>query len=189
MSRIIVDGIRNTAASSDALTLSSDGKVTFPNNTGNILQVVSTTKTDTTSATSTLPTFVDMSGMNVAITPSSSSNKINLSYNIWVGAGSNNVGFIRIQRKIGSGSYSDIAVGTTTPTNLGYYGTSFFYTSDGNTMGTNAMSFLDSPSTTSEVTYKLTWCSHAGAAVYLNSYTSTGNYIGVSTITAMEVAA
>ena len=156
---------------------------------GSILQVVSTTKTDTTSSTSTLPTFVDMSGMNVAITPSSSSNKINLSYNIWVGAGSNNVGFIRIQRKIGSGSYSDIAVGTTTPTNLGYYGTSFFYTSDGNTMGTNAMSFLDSPSTTSEVTYKLTWCSHAGAAVYLNSYTSTGNYIGVSTITAMEVAA
>ena len=51
MSRIVVDSIRNTSASSDALTLSSDGKVAFPNNTGNILQVVKNQKTDAASST------------------------------------------------------------------------------------------------------------------------------------------
>ena len=43
-SRLVVNSVRHTGASADALTLSSDGKVTFPNNTGNILQVVQTVK-------------------------------------------------------------------------------------------------------------------------------------------------
>ena len=75
MSRIIVDSIRNSSAGSDGITLSSDGKVAFPNNTGNILQVVSTTKTDTASTTSN-DSFVDISGMSVTITPSATSSKI-----------------------------------------------------------------------------------------------------------------
>ena len=38
MSRIIVEAIRNSSASSDGITLSSDGKVAFPNtSTGKIL--------------------------------------------------------------------------------------------------------------------------------------------------------
>ena len=44
MSRIIVDSIRNSSASSDGITLSSDGKVAFPNTrTGKSLQVQSVT--------------------------------------------------------------------------------------------------------------------------------------------------
>ena len=71
MSRIIVDSIRNSSASSDALTLSSDGKVAFPNNTGNILQVVNTTKT--TEFTNTSTSYVDVTGFSAAITPQSGS--------------------------------------------------------------------------------------------------------------------
>jgi hypothetical protein len=42
--------------------------------TGKVLQVVSTTKTDTFTTTST--SFTDITGMSVSITPSSASNKI-----------------------------------------------------------------------------------------------------------------
>ena len=54
MSRIIVDSIRNSSASSDGITLSSDGKVAFPNtSTGKILQDDHTAKTSEISSTST----------------------------------------------------------------------------------------------------------------------------------------
>ena len=79
MSRIIVDSIRNSSASSDGITLSSDGKVAFPNGgAGKILQVVSTTKTDTASnstASQTWWSYTD-SSLRATITPSSASNKI-----------------------------------------------------------------------------------------------------------------
>jgi hypothetical protein len=53
------------------------------NSTGSILQVVSTTKTDTFSTTST--TMVDVTGLNAIITPSNSSNKILVCYSIHLG--------------------------------------------------------------------------------------------------------
>ena len=49
-SRLIVNSIRHTGASSDAITLDSAGKCSFPNGgAGKILQVVSDTKNDTQS--------------------------------------------------------------------------------------------------------------------------------------------
>ena len=83
MSRIVVDSIRNSSASSDALTLSSDGKVAFPNNTGNILQVVQAVKTDATS-TSTA-TYNAISGLQPSITPSSTSNKVLITIDLKLG--------------------------------------------------------------------------------------------------------
>ena len=54
MSRLVTNAIRSTAASSDAMTIDSAGKPSFPNGgVGKILQVVSTTKTDTASTSST----------------------------------------------------------------------------------------------------------------------------------------
>ena len=43
---------------------------------GKVLQVVSTTKTDTFTTSST--SFVDITGLSVSITPSSTSNKIKI---------------------------------------------------------------------------------------------------------------
>ena len=95
MSRIIVDSIRNSSASSDGITLSSDGKVTFPNtSTGTILQVVSDTKTDTQSFQS--QSFQTISGLSVDITPSSSSNKVLVHYSISVSC--NNYGMFNLRR-------------------------------------------------------------------------------------------
>ena len=73
-SRLVVNSVRHTGASADALTLSSDGKVAFPNNTGNILQVKQTLKTDTFSTS--VYGYTNITGLSVSITPTSSSNKI-----------------------------------------------------------------------------------------------------------------
>ena len=71
MSRLVTNAIRSTAASSDAMTIDSAGKPSFPNGgVGKILQVVSATKTD--SFTTTSSSAVDITGLSVSITPSSS---------------------------------------------------------------------------------------------------------------------
>ena len=75
MSRLVTNAIRSTAASSDAMTIDSAGKPSFPNGgVGKILQVIQTVKTDTWS--STAASFTDISGMSLSITPTSTSNKI-----------------------------------------------------------------------------------------------------------------
>ena len=99
MSRIIVDSIRNSSASSDGITLSSDGKVAFPNtSTGKILQVVQTVKTDTLTTTSVVSSggYEDLTGLAVTITPQSASNKILCKAIIYNSVASNNVIFFRI---------------------------------------------------------------------------------------------
>ena len=74
MSRIIVDSIRNSSAGSDGITLSSDGKVAFPNtSTGKILQVYQ--KLDT-SDYSTTGTSYAQGPETDTFTLSNSSNKV-----------------------------------------------------------------------------------------------------------------
>ena len=86
MSRLVTNAIRSTAASSDAMTIDSAGKPSFPNGgVGKILQVKQTVKTD--SASSTADNFTNI-GPTVAITPSSNSNKVLVRFT-FVGFGSN----------------------------------------------------------------------------------------------------
>ena len=185
MSRIIVDSIRNSSASSDALTLSSDGKVTFPNNTGNILQVVSTTKTDTTSSSSS--SFANMSGMAVTITPSSASNKIYLSGYFCLGI---NDSRYRIYLKISGGNCSNYVGDAATGhecANIVRLDTQ----NVANHQQSATLMYLDSPATTSTITYQVQWKVQDSQTAYLNrdyaNDTDRGNT--ASTFTAMEVAA
>ena len=84
MSRIIVDSIRNSSASSDGITLSSDGKVAFPNtSTGKIVQVLQTVKTDVFSTASN--SYVLVTGLTQAITAASTSNKILINVTLYGG--------------------------------------------------------------------------------------------------------
>ena len=77
MSRLVTNAIRSTAASSDAMTIDSAGKPSFPNGgVGKILQVVSSVKTDTASASVSRSSDWVGHGLSVSITPSSASNKI-----------------------------------------------------------------------------------------------------------------
>ena len=91
MSRIIVDSIRNSSASSDGITLSSDGKVAFPNGgAGKILQVKNVTKTDTFSSSLSQYVATSVTGMDLAFTASSTCNRLLFQISINICVSSNN---------------------------------------------------------------------------------------------------
>ena len=171
MSTLRVDTIANTAG------------VT----TNRVLQVVSTTKTDTFSSGST--TFVDVTGMSLNITPSSTSNKILVSYNLNVS--NTAVGYssswklVRNSTDIGVGDASGVIKRVTNQVFSDTYGFVLYHPS---------MTFLDSPSSTSQLTYKIQAMTNYGASFpfYLNRGQAEGNsaHYGrtISTITAMEIA-
>ena len=152
---------------------------------GKVLQVVQTVKTDTFTSTST--SFADITGLSVAITPSATSSKILIMYSVFIGA--DNRGQIKLLR----GS-SDIFVGASDSANrtessgFGYNGNS----DDNAVIHANSGVFLDSPSTTSETTYKLQAITNAGT-VAINRTVLDDNQVyqprTASSITVMEVLA
>ena len=160
-------------------TSGADVTVTMPTASqglGKILQVVQAVKVDT--ASSSTNSFVD-TGISQAITPISSSSKILCTYSVYMSHSSAVVSYINLVRGSTtifqpSGSPTDEA------TTVRYGGT-------GTVMLQHVCEFLDSPSTTNAITYKLQYRAHGGT-VYINRYTS-DNYHGTSSLTLMEVAA
>jgi len=174
----------------------ADGTILTTTNpkAGNILQVVSTTKTDTFSTNSY--TLVDITGLSLSITPSSSSSKILVHLELEYGG--DDMYFwgrvIRDSTAIGLGD-----------ANSNHTRASF----DLGTQDTNAQEYrvfhssyqiLDSPNTTSATTYKIQVQSYGTDSRYLyinrskQDGDSSGNSVAwqgrtSSTLTAMEVAA
>ena len=164
----------------------ADGTVLTTTNpkAGNVIQVVSTTKTDTTS-TSTSGSFTDISGMSVSITPSSTSSKILIL--ISLGSISSSVSGIAVGFKLLRDS---TAVGNASSTS-NRSGFTNIYTGGGTGdeyIISASHSFLDSPSSTSALTYKIQW-KNSSDTTYLNRYHGNNDNNGSSTITVMEVAA
>ena len=188
-SRLVVNSVRHTGASADALTLSSDGKVAFPNNTGNILQVVQTVKTDTFTSNST--SYTDVTGMSVSITPSSSSNKVKVTVNFNCAIDTNNrwsiYQLVRGSTPIFIGdTASSRSVGSVGHVNVAGSGS-------GNAVHNQNITFLDSPSTTSATTYKIQGKVQSGATFVINRSDNDGDadygLRTASSITVEEVAA
>ena len=197
MSRIVVDAVRNSSASTDGITLANDGSITFPGNAtcsgtatgfggGKLLQVIQTEKTDTTSTSST--SWSDISGMSVTITPSSSTSKIFVETRFKAAAG--DVVYISLTTGDGTPIIQASGSGYTEMPSLMIY-------SGGNSSGESwyngdmsTVCKLHSPNTTNAVTYKLRWRVNSNTA-YLNRNMDMGGQYNVavaSTITAMEVA-
>ena len=134
--------------------------------TGKVLQVVSTSSTTETSTTST--SWVD-TAMTANITPSSSSNKIYI-------IGSTN------GQSVGSNEKNNLSIFRGS-TNLGDSNQGFGRSlNDNELMEKACITYLDSPSTTSQVTYTLKLRSGNGGTVQTNTNGSRG------TITLMEIA-
>tara|TARA_R100000329_G_scaffold31445_1_gene28997 strand:+ start:514 stop:1086 length:573 start_codon:yes stop_codon:yes gene_type:complete len=190
MSRLVTNAIRSTAASSDAITIDSAGKPSFPNGgVGKILQVVQTVKTDVTSTTSA--SFTAISGLSVNITPSATSSKILVIVDVKIGNNGGAGAYIKLVR-----DSTDIYVGDTatnrTPCLHQTYGGSD--TGEGlYGMAKMGGTFLDSPNTTSQVTYAVYWMRMNNATLYTNRNGSETHTQyegrGASSITAIEVAA
>ena len=152
--------------------------------TGSILQVVQTVKTDTFSST-TINTWIDITGMTASITPSSTTSKILVMCSVFGSSQSN--GFVRLLR----GSTA-ICVGDAAGTRVQASTGSFYTYGDGNITNTQPITFLDSPATISATTYKLQFWISANS-FYINqdraNVDSADRARGASTITLMEVSA
>ena len=140
---------------------------------GSILQVLSAKKTDT-AATSTA-TFSDIGGLSISITPKSTSSKILVFADVKIGASGDQWAQIKILR-----NSSEIYIlgaarfGSNTDTR------------------TEAGSVLDSPNTTSETIYKLSWANtlapFVGGTSYINRRGFDAGVQANSSITVMEIA-
>ena len=189
-SRLVVNSVRHTGASADALTLSSDGKVTFPNNTGNILQVVSSVKTDVASASIDRNSDWVGHGLSVSITPTSSSNKILIFGQVTVGSDIND-GISLSIFKAGSaisGAIGDASSSRKRQTAQAEMDYNF-------AMTCLPFHYLDTAGGTSSITYQpaLNISNSGSYTIYLNrtsNDTDDATYVRtISVITAMEVAA
>ena len=168
-----------TSSGSGTITIGQSGEtVTIPSGVtmsgmGKVLQVVNATFS--TNVTSSSSTFAD-TGLTASITPSSASNKILVFVNInGIYKGGSNTGIsLKLVR------------GVTNIHNIESIGA---YTNDSGfvAVGSASTTYLDSPSTTSSTTYKITFNSFNNTGtVNINANSVSGGT--VSTMTLMEIA-
>jgi hypothetical protein len=172
-----------TLPTTSGTVLTSASNTGFP--TGSVLQVVSTTKTDTFSTASTSAT--DITGLSVSITPSSASNKILIMFNVNTSMENFQMStfLVRNSTTIFVGDTAGSRVSATTAL-CGTPGTNEFTISNVPNVGI----YLDSPSSTSSVTYKIQTQVNAGTGYVNRSYADdNANYRGrtPSSITVMEI--
>ena len=149
---------------------------------GSVVQVLQSVKTNSASTNST--SFVD-TGLEITITPKSTSSKILVSYSANIGTNTSHA-FLRLVRNGTSIAIGDAAGNRVQCT---HYVRHF----NSQSMESYCMEFLDSPSTTSSVTYKLQYSvASTSYTVTLNRAHSDGDNTyygrGPSTITAKEIA-
>ncbi len=160
------------------MALTKIGEAGMP--AGAVLQVKQTAIAAVVSASAAgESTFADISGATVSITPLSSSNKILVSYTLHIGnstTSQNNV--IKLLRD----STAIVGTGGSTLNVTGYA-----RLNNNTEIQPEAIQYLDSPATTSALTYKLQWATGSGT-IYLNRRGYNGTYGLLSTITVMEIA-
>jgi hypothetical protein len=161
----------------------------IPASTSAILQVVSTAKTDTFTTSS--QTFTTVTGLTATITPSSTSNKVlvtaQISYCPSDPNGNNGLGFFKVTRG-GTDIYIGDAASSRVRTVFGGRNTIVRDL----TLDSGFIQFLDSPSSTSALTYQVEARGVDAASVYINVGSSDQDQNnrprGASSITVMEVA-
>ena len=172
------------------LPSNADGTVLTTTNpkAGNIIQVVSTTKTDTFSHNSQTPTLI--TGLTATITPSSSSNKVKISVDISCSPSNNSHTcwfFLYKDSSEISGAIGDAG--------LSNQDRAFksCRAGDSNTPLNVSGVYLDSPSTDSATTYQVYMAVESGITNYINRQAANANQVynprTVSSITLEEVAA
>ena len=141
---------------------------------GKVLQVVSTNST--TQFTSNASSYTDIPGMSVSITPSATNSKVLVMTDFTADTENNNTNY-GFQLKRGSTS-----IGNGSSGNLVAH-------MNANEFDTMAITFLDSPSTTSATTYKLQFRSFNNGYLSFNRNQSTLVYSLASNITVIEIEA
>tara|TARA_R110000796_G_scaffold162248_1_gene279004 strand:- start:237 stop:890 length:654 start_codon:yes stop_codon:yes gene_type:complete len=217
MSELRLTTLKHESATADNITLASNGNVGIGNSSptqkldvtgtikatsfvgdgsgltgvsaGKVLQVVSTTKTNRFTTTSV--SYVAITGLSVTITPSSTSSKVLVSFDLNAGIGGA-AGGLRIYR-----GETAIAIGDaiSEPANNRMTANLYNGGDDTNSTPNCAMSILDAPNTTSATTYTLrVGCVQSSGTIVVNDQTSqvrnvSYSAVTASTLTVMEIAA
>ena len=172
-----------TRINNQALTnVTSAGLV---NATGTVLQVKSKLITDRSSTTSA--TFGDVTGASLAITPQSSSSKIMVLGRAFYSQTSQagvHIKLFRDSTEIGSNT-------STVGSSIATFVSGLPNGSEGYDSFHSPLDFLDSPATTSEITYKLQWRIGTSGTAYFNQThvnTNVDFASPTSVLTLMEIA-
>ena len=154
---------------------------------GSVLQVLQTVKTDTFSTTSSYPTFVGVTGLNVNITPSSTSSKILIlsSFGLNNSSASGHI-FANLNR----GATKLFQPANASSQGLG--SVALNYTANYE-QSIASLTFLDSPATTSTINYSISVCVAGGGNAFVgqtgsDSNTDVNRSRLPSQITVMEIA-
>jgi len=203
MATLNTTNLKHGSSSSNNIVLASDGSVTIPGNAtcsgtatgfgigGKILQVVSTNKTDTFSASIGKQEFSG-AAISVTITPANSSNQIFLLANLTIGlASDNDIGFAFFK----AGSVIDGATADAFGSAARLHAQGF--TTANSHQHTITGIYLDTAGGTSAITYDCRLRhgnnSTSGHNIYLNRDNANGTgdmeQNSMSTLTAIEVAA
>ena len=148
---------------------------------GHVVQVVQSVKTDSTSTTST--SFTN-AGLSASITPSSNSNKILIQVNTVIGQSNFQK---RVHLKLTGGNTAsyigDAGTGVESAISV------VSRVNDAYAMMPVSMQYLDSPATTSAITYQVQWQVESDTAYMNRPATLDANGANTaSTITLMEIA-
>ena len=159
---------------------------------GSILQVVEAVKTNTASTGTTV--YGAISGLQPQITPTSASSKVMIFINLkWGFSNENNDVNFKLFRSIG-GTETEIFSGAASNSNtLGFFGAQDALGKGIHVIMPISSQYLDSPSTTSQITYLIKWQIQRSASTnYINrpglDDTSSDYHRSSSSVTLMEVA-
>jgi hypothetical protein len=158
---------------------------------GKILQVVQVVKTDTFSTNT--QTYTNITGLSASITPSSASSKILVMAQVTYSGGNNNdAGFFKVVRG-STDIYVGDAAGSRVQTVMGGNdGGETVSHQQGRRLFSEPIIFLDSPATTSSITYNTQTRGAGNGSLFVNrSDIDADNALcgrGVSSITLWEVA-
>jgi len=179
----------SAAGASELLLPNTSGTLDRLNRAGNVLQVVNTLKTDTFSESiATLSESSDVTGLTCSITPVSSSNKILVTCAVTLGAPTEQMAGYTVYCNGSAVAVADAAGSRRRATAV----MREFRSADTTTI---SVTLLHAPASTSQQTYSVRIFHGSGGSqtLYVNrsaTDTNSGTFSrGVSTITAMEVAA
>ena len=165
-------GTTITVPTGKQLIVTDEGAVRVP---GTVIQVVNAEKLDTASTNSGMGTSWVDTGLSCTITPKASNSKILVHADYAGGVTTAAFNYFRVVRNVGGGTYSMISEAATPGSRNAIHG--MVYDSDNQgQVCLQTFNHLDSPATTSAVTYKLQFATGGGGGyVYIGQSNRDGN--------------
>ena len=201
MATLNTTNIKHASSSSNNIVLAADGSVSMPNSSfGKILQVKTNTTRDSTGSVHCNPTatYLDVPDQNVTITPSAATSKIVISFHQFGETGSSAHAYsFALKRAISGGATTTIqgAAAGSRPRVLTMPDISYTSADNDSTPSVAVISgYLDSPNTTSAITYTVQIQNQESTGYWYYNRTvgdadNNARERGLSWITVQEVAA